>query len=229
MNVLTATAVLLIVAPGFARGAGALDALSGGDKTNALRTALTQSAQAAIANLGVADGFLGNPEVKIALPAKIEKARWLIKAVGLNPQADELVTAMNRAAEAAVPEARALMISAIRQMSITDATEILTGPEDAATQYFRRTTSDALTARFSPIIGKATAKVGLAQKYDEIGGRLTQYGLLNERDATIESYVTQKTLDGLFLMMAKEEAAIRKNPLGQANRLLRRVFGVLGN
>jgi hypothetical protein len=208
--------------------AAALDTLTSTDKTSALRTALTQSAQAAVGRLGVKDGFLGNPEVRIPLPGKLEKARKLLKTVGLGPQTEELVTAMNRAAEAAVPEAKTLLLDSVRQMSIADATAILSGPDDAATQYFKRTTSEKLAARFQPIVQKATEKVGLAQKYNALGGKASQYGLVDARDANIESYVTQKTLDGLFLMMAKEEAAIRKNPLGQSSAILKKVFGLLG-
>ncbi len=209
--------------------AGALDALSATDRTSALRTALTQGAQAAVTRLGAPDGFLGNPQVRIPLPGKLEKGRKLLKSVGLGPKADELVTAMNRAAEAAVPEAKTLLVDAIRQMSIADAKAILTGPEDAATQYFRRTTAEKLSARFSPIVQQATQKVGVARKYNDLAGRLSGYGLIDPRDASIESYVTQKTLDGLFLMMAAEEAAIRKDPLGQSSRILQKVFGSVAN
>jgi hypothetical protein len=209
--------------------AGALDALTNTDKTSALRTALTQGAQAAVARLGAKDGFLGNPEVRIPLPGRLEKARKILKTVGLGPQADELVTSMNRAAEAAVPEAKTLLVDSVKQMSIADATSILTGPEDAATQYFKRTTSEKLAARFAPIVQKATAKVGVAKKYNDLAGQLSNYGLVDPKDASIESYVTQKTLDGLFVMMAKEEAAIRKDPLGQASGILKKVFGTLAN
>jgi hypothetical protein len=212
---------------GHAAEAGTLDALSSADRTAALRTALTQGAQAAVARLGAKDGFLGNPEVRIPLPGKLEKARKLLKTVGLGPQADELTTAMNRAAEAAVPEAKVLLLDSIRQMSIADATAILTGPDDAATQYFKRTASDKLAARFSPIVQKAMLKIGVAQKYNDLAGRLSGYGLIDARDASIEGYVTQKTLDGLFVAMAAEETAIRKDPLGQSSRILKQVFGTL--
>jgi hypothetical protein len=171
------------------------------------------------------DGFLGNPEVKIPLPGRLAKGEKLLRAVGLGGQVDELVTAMNRAAEAAVPEARVLLVDAVKQMSVQDATAILTGPEDAATQYFRRTTSEQLAARFLPIVQKATAKVGVAKEYNDVAGRAAQLGLLDSREASVEGYVTQKALDGLFVMMAKEEKAIREDPLGQSSRLLKRVFG----
>ncbi len=211
-----------------ALAAGPLDALTSQDKSAALRAALTQGAQAAVSKLGVADGFLGNPDVKIPLPGKLAKAEKLLKTLGLGKQADELVVAMNRAAEAAVPEAKVLLVDSIKQMSVADVTGILTGPPDSATEYFRRSTSQKLTERFMPIVKTATAKVGVTQRYNELGGKARQLGLIDEKDATIEAYVTQKTLDGLFVMMAREEAAIRNNPLGQSSTLLQKVFGALG-
>jgi hypothetical protein len=135
---------------------------------------------------------------------------------------------MNRAAEAAVPEARALLVDAVKQMSVQDAASILTGAPDAATQYFRRTTEEQLTARFLPIVGRETGKLQLAQRYDAVATRAQALGLVDKQDASLDGYVTHKALDGLFLMMAKEEAAIRKDPLGQASGILRQVFGSLG-
>jgi len=207
--------------------AAALAALSSQDKTTALRTALTQGAQVAVGKLGVVDGFLGNPEVKIPLPGKLKKGEKMLRTLGLGDEADELVTAMNRAAEAAVPEAKVLLVDSVKNMSVQDATSILTGGDDAATQYFRRTTSEKLTAKFLPIVQKSTAKVGAAQKYNELAGKASQYGLVDSKDATVENYVAQKTLDGLYLMMAKEEKAIRADPLGQSSRILKKVFGAV--
>jgi hypothetical protein len=220
--------VALLLATANALALSPLDAISQRDRSAALRTALTQGAQQAIGKLGVTDGFLGNSEVKIALPGKLQKADRLLRMLGLGPKADELVTAMNRAAEAAVPEARTLLTDSIKQMSITDAVGILTGGQDAATQYFRRTTSTKLTERFLPIVHKNTAKLDLAKRYNDLGGQLAQYQLIDSKDASIDSYVTQKALDGLFLMMAKEEASIRSNPLEQGSKLLKKVFGALG-
>jgi Protein of unknown function (DUF4197) len=207
--------------------AAALAALSSQDKTAALRTALTQGAQAAVGKLGVVDGFLGNPEVKIPLPGKLKKGEKLLRTLGLGDEADELVTAMNRAAEAAVPEAKGLLVDAVKTMSVQDATAILTGGDDAATQYFKRTTSEKLAAKFLPIVQKSTAKVGAAQKYNELAGQASKYGLVDAKDASVENYVTQKALDGLFVMMAKEEKAIRTDPLGQSSRILKKVFGAV--
>jgi hypothetical protein len=210
------------------RANSALDAISSKDQVAALKTALNQSTAAAVGKLGVVDGFLGNPEVRIPLPGKLDKAEKTLKMLGLGPKIDELKTAMNRAAEAAVPEGKTIFVNAVKRMTVQDAAAILTGPSDAATQYFKRTTSAELTSKFLPIVSKATAKVDLANRYDAVAGRARQLGLVDAADAKIENYVTRKALDGLFLMMAEEEASIRKNPLGQASKILQRVFGTLG-
>jgi hypothetical protein len=224
---LLGVAVVALGGPAF--GSSPLDAISQKDQVAALRTALTQGATSAVNKLGVVDGFLGNPKVRIPLPGKLAKAEKTLKIFGLGPQIDELKTSMNRAAEAAVPEAKTIFISAVRKMTVQDAASILTGPDDAATQYFKRVTSEDLTAKFLPIVQKATAKVDLASRYNAVAGKAASYGLIDSADASLESYVTRKALDGLFLMMAEEEAAIRKNPIGQASKILQKVFGALGH
>lgn len=201
--------------------------LSAGERSQGLKTALDQAARLAIDRLGKPDGYLGDPEVRIPLPGKLAKAQKTLKALGLGPQADALVTAMNRAAEAAVPEARALFADSIRKMTVQDAVGILTGPNDAATQYFRRSMSEPLAQRFRPIVTRETQKVQLAQRYDKLAGKAAGLGLIGKEDASLDAYVTQKALDGLFLKMAKEEAAIRANPLGQSSAILKKVFGEL--
>jgi Protein of unknown function (DUF4197) len=211
-----------------AGAAGALATLTSGESTDGLKQALGQATTVAVARLGKADGFMGDPTVRIPLPGKLQKATKTLRRLGLNKQTDALVLAMNRAAEAAVPEASALFKDSIRQMSVNDAMGILKGPEDAATRFFRDAMTDKLAARFLPIVSKATADVQLAQRYNDVAGKASALGLVEPRDANLDDYVTRKTLDGLFLMMAKEEAAIRKDPLGQANTLLRKVFGAIG-
>jgi hypothetical protein len=145
----------------------------------------------------------------------------------MGKQADELINAMNRAAEAAVPQAKTLLVNSIKQMSVEDAKGILSGGEDSATQYFRRTTSGPLSEKFKPVVQKAMAKVKLAEKYDQLAGKAAKFGLVREQDAHLENYVTQKTLDGLYLMIADEEKAIRQDPAGAAGKLARKVFGAL--
>jgi hypothetical protein len=209
------------------------NALSLGDLSNAeasggLKEALIQGAGKAVGMLGKTDGFLGNKEVKIPLPETMKKAEKAMRMFGMGKQADELVLKMNRAAEAAVPEAKALLVDSVKKMSVDDAKAILTGGQDSATQYFKKTTSTAMSEKFLPIVKKATENVQLAQQYNRFAEMGSKYGLVKKEQANLEQYVTQKTLDGVYLMMAKEEAAIRKDPVGQASSLLKKVFGSLG-
>jgi len=202
--------------------------LSNADAVRGLKDALSQGSTAAVSKLGVENGFLGNDKVKIPLPDALKRIEGGLRLLGMQKQADELVTAMNRAAEQAVPEAKSLLLGAIKNMSVQDAKGILTGGDTAATEYFRKTTSSQLTAKFLPIVTRATAKVGLAEKYNKLASRGAQLGLVDEKQARIENYVTQKTLDGLFLMIAEQEKAIRKDPVGAATGMARKVFGLIG-
>lgn len=203
--------------------------LSNKDAVAGLKQALEKGAGSAVAKLGKVDGFLGNPQVKIPLPDSLQQVDGLLRTFGQGKYADELVTTMNRAAEAAVPEAKALLIKTIKGMSVQDAKGILSGGDTAATEYFRSKTAQPLAAKFLPIVQKETAKLKLAQKYDQFAGKAARFGLVDQSQANIEQYVTQKALDGLFLMMAEEEKAIRADPVGQGSKLLSKVFGALGN
>ncbi len=205
-----------------------LGSLSNADAVGGLKDALTQGSAAAVSKLGVENGFLGNDKVKIPLPDALKRVESGLRMFGMQKQADELVTAMNRAAEQAVPEAKALLVGAVKNMSVQDAKGILTGGDTAATDYFRRTTSDQLTQKFLPIVTRVTSKVGLAEKYNNLAGQGAQLGLVDAKQAKIENYVTQKALDGLFLMIAEQEKAIRKDPIGAATGMAQKVFGLLG-
>jgi hypothetical protein len=223
---------LIITALGcLASGNGAfaaeLSSLSNADASAGLKKALDQGIDRAVGKLGVTDGFLKNPAVKIDLPPKFAKAESVMRMLGAGDQLDQLVVSMNRAAEAAVPDSKPLFKRALKQMTLEDAKHILTGGDDAATQYFKKATYAPLKADFAPIISRATAKVKLSESYDAVAKKAVALGVLKPEDATVESYVTDKTLDGLFLMMAQEERAIRKDPLGQASSLLKKVFGAL--
>jgi hypothetical protein len=202
--------------------------LSNQDAVSGLKAALTQSSAMAVSKLGIPGGFLGNPRVRIPLPGSLNKAAGLMRSLGMGKYADELETTMNRAAEAAVPEGKAVLVDAVKKMTVQDAKTILTGGNDSATQYFKSTTSAALTAKFLPIVKNATSKVGLAQQYNTFAEQGAKLHLLSDKQASLEGYVTQKTLDGLFLMMAEEEKAIRQNPLGQTSKLVKKVFGAIG-
>jgi hypothetical protein len=208
-------------------------ALSLGDITNqeasgGLKEALTQGVSSAVGSLGKADGFLGNDKVKIPMPGALAKAEKVLRMAGMGKQADELVTAMNRAAEAAVPEAKALLTDAVKSMSVTDAKNILTGGEGSVTAFFKEKTSAQLTQKFLPIVKQQTARVDLAQKYDAYAGQGAKMGLVKKEDAKIDDYVTRKALDGLYAMIAEEEKAIRANPVGAVGGLAKKVFGALG-
>lgn len=215
----------------FATHANALDVsdLTNKEASGGLKAALIQGAEKAVGQLSAVDGFFGNKEVKIPLPDALKKAERAMRLLGMGKQADELVLKMNRAAEAAVPEAKALLIDSVKKMTVADAKAILTGGDDAATQYFKKTTSVPMAQKFLPIVKKATENVQLAQQYNKFAETGSKYGLVKKEQVNLEQYVTQKTLDGVYLMMAKEEAAIRKDPVGQSSNLLKKVFGALGN
>jgi hypothetical protein len=207
--------------------AAQLERISNQDAVSGLRAALEKGSQAAVTGLGRTDGFLGNPKVKIPLPESLARAEALMRRVGMGKYADELVVSMNRAAEAAVPEARQLLVDSVRKMSVQDAKGILTGGETSATDYFRRTTRDQLHGRFLPIVKRSTAKVGVAQRYNEYAEKGAALGLVRKEQANLDEYVTQKALDGLYLMVAEEEKKIRKDPVGTGSAILKKVFGAL--
>lgn len=225
-RLISAFTLALFATQAFALG---LADLSNQDATGGLKDALVQAAGSAVGKLGVTDGFFGNPKVKIPLPDSLKKVEKGMRMFGMGKQADELTLRMNRAAEAAVPEAKALLIDSVKKMSVQDAKNILTGGDDAATQYFKKTTSGPLAVKFLPIVKKATEDVQLAQQYNKFAETGAKYGLVKKEQANLEQYVTQKALDGLYLMMAEEEQAIRKNPLGASTSLIKKVFGALGN
>jgi hypothetical protein len=218
-------AALMVAAPGTAAPSGTVDALSSRDASSGLRAALGAGIDAAVGRLGKSDGFLSDPKVTIPLPPALEEADRALRMVGLSGDADRLRAAMNHAAETAVAEARPVLKQALQRMTLSDAKAILSGGDDAATQYFRRTTSESLTAKFKPIVAQATAREKLATIYDDYAGKAAQFGLVKGEDAHLNDYVTAKALDGLFYEMAQEERAIRKDPLGQASALIRKVFG----
>jgi hypothetical protein len=211
----------------WAGNAWAVAGLTDADAASGLREALTRGAAKAVDVLGKRDGFLGNPQVKIPLPEKLQKAEKTVRRFGGAKVADQLVETMNRAAETAVVEAKPILWQSIKQMSLQDGLSILKGPDDAATQYFRRTTSEPLTAKFRPIVEAATAKVGVAKYYDKFAGRAAKFGLVDAKDADLDAYITDKALDGLFLMIADEEKAIRKDPVATGSAVLKKVFGSL--
>jgi hypothetical protein len=219
------TALVILTAP----PAAALDlsALSNQEAGTGMRDALVQGAGKAVELLGRPGGFLDNPKVKISLPDTLRRVESGLRLLGMQRQADELILAMNRAAEAAVPEAKALLIDAVQKMTLQDAKKILTGGETSATDYFRRATSAELTKRFLPIVTRWTEKVGLATQYNSLVERGASLGLVG-KDERIENYVTREALDGLYSTIAEQERALRRNPVGAATGAARKVFEMLG-
>jgi hypothetical protein len=224
---LCAAAVTTLLLATQAHAVGLAD-ISNKDAAAGLKEALTKGSQAAVAALGKQDGFLRNERVKIPLPEGLHQVEGMMRSLGMGKYADELVTTMNRAAEAAVVEAKPLLVNAVKNMSLQDAKAILGGGQDAATQYFKRTTSGPLTDKFLPIVTKATQKVKLADKYNEFAGKGAKFGLVDAKDADLNKYVTRKALDGLFLMIADEEKKIRQDPVGAASGIISKVFGAIG-
>jgi hypothetical protein len=209
---------------GFPQGAAA-GPFSGGEAASGVRVALERGAAAAVSRLGRTDGFLGNPSVRIELPGFLRDVAQLLKATGQGRRVDELSTAMNRAAEAAVPHARALLVNAVQSMSVDDAVNIVRAGDNSATLYFSSKTREPLRIKFLPIVERATLKVALAKKYDALAGKAASLGLLKDEDANLNGYVTGKALDGLFFMIGEEEKRIRKDPLGTGSAILKKVFG----
>lgn len=207
--------------------ASSLGATGGGEAAGALKEVLVQGASRAVELLGRPDGFLGNAQVRIPLPDGLRRVERMLRAAGMGRQVDELVTSMNRAAEQAVPQAKSLLLGAVRQMTVSDAKAIVQGGDDSVTRYFRDRTADELGARFLPVVRRATEQVQLAQQYDRLAGQASQLGLIRQDDARIDAWVTRKAIDGLFVMIAEEERAIRADPARAVGDLARRVFGAM--
>ena len=207
-------------------------ALALGDLTNTeasqgLKVALEKGALAAVSLLGRPDGFLGNEKVRIPLPGFLQDVAKLLKTLGQGKRVDELVTSMNRAAEAAVPMAKDLLVSAVKSMTVTDAKKILAGGDTSVTAFFAEKTREPLGVRFLPVVTQAIEKVGLASQYNSVASKAAGMGLMKKEDANIQQYVTGKSLDGLFYMIGDEEKKIRQDPMGTGSALLQKVFGAL--
>lgn len=200
-------------------------ALSEVDAASGVRVALERGAAAAVSLLARSDGFLGNPKVRIELPGFLKDAAKLLKATGQGKRVDELVTAMNRAAEAAVPEAKVLLLNAVKAMSVEDGLKIVRGGDTSVTDFFSTKTREPIGQKFLPIVSRATEKVSLAQKYDAVAGKAAGMGLLKKEDADLKGYVTRKALDGLYLMIGEEEKKIRRDPVATGSVILKKVFG----
>jgi hypothetical protein len=214
-----------------------LSGLSQDQMVGGLKEALEKGVQQAVASLGKTDGFLKDANVKIPMPESLQKVEKTLRTLRQDKLADEFVTTMNRAAEQAVPEAAPVLGDSVKQMSITDAKTILTGTNNAATHYFRRTSETNLYVRFLPIVKSATEKAGVTEAYkrmtDKASGGFGGFSglgasMLGKQAPDLDDYVTRKTLDGLFVKIAGQEKLIRENPVARTTDLLQKVFGALG-
>ncbi|HPU53811.1 MAG TPA: DUF4197 domain-containing protein [Burkholderiaceae bacterium] len=220
---------LAVLAPVIAlpRAASAQAALSEQDAATGIRAALEKGALAAVELLGVNDGFLGNPRVRIPLPDSLRKVRSAARVFGLDHEFEALEVGINRAAEAAVPQGKALLVEAARKVTVRDALDIVRGGDDSVTRYFRSSAGEQITARFLPIVSKSIGKLDLARKYDRLAGQAGRLGLVKEDQATLDRYVTGKAVDGLFLVIADKERSLRADPIGSGSAILKKVFGGL--
>ncbi len=202
------------------------NALSNEDIANGLKQALDKGVTYAVDNLGQTGGFSNNEAVRIPMPEKLEKVETLLRKVGQDKYADEFVGTMNQAAEAAVPLTLEVLKDGVKNMTFDDAKQILSGTDNAATEYLRKTGSDSMREKISPIVKDATDKAGMTRVYKDMYGKLGYMGnFMKPEDYDIDSYITDKTMDGLFTMIAQEEKKIRDNPVERTTDLLKNVFG----
>ncbi|MFV1996556.1 MAG: DUF4197 domain-containing protein [Acidiferrobacterales bacterium] len=232
-------AVLLVLLPVWASNAGLLEDLqrelqkqsgtaapSQQQMVAAVRQALEQGGVHAVDSLGKRNGFLGNPKVRIPVPPQLRSIEQGMRQLGQGKKADLFITSLNRAAERATPLAKDILVGVIRKMTVQDVLKIVRGPENAATTYFRNKTSKQLTKAMLPIVADATNKVDVTHSYKGLirqAGPLAAFVDLKQLD--IDAYITRKTLDGIFLLIADEEMRIRKDPVARTTGLLRKVFG----
>jgi len=192
---------------------------------NGLKEALQQGTSKSSDQLSAVDGFFANAAVKILFPPEAQKAESTLRSIGLGKLADNVILSLNRAAEDAAKQAKPIFINSIKQMTLTDVTNILLGSQDAATQYFKRTTTAQLTASFKPVIQGSLNKVGATKYYGDAANAYNKVPFVTKINPDISAYVTQKAIDGLFLEIAKEELNIRQNISARTSPLLQKVFG----
>jgi hypothetical protein len=219
-------ALLVVLAATWTQAAGLAD-ISSSDASAVVRETWSKGARYAVTSLGKENGLLGNSKVKILLPDSLKSVERAVRTFGMEKQADELISSMNHAAEVAVTKAGPILSDSIKKMSVKDAKDILTGGGDSVSLYFRQSSGDALTRKFMPIIKGATQKLKLRDQYNNFAGKAASFGLLDQKDADLDTYVARKSLDGLFVMIAEQEGTLRSNPLGAGSDLLKRVFGAL--
>lgn len=199
--------------------------LSDGKITDGLKEALRVSTSRAVASTGRPDGFLKNEAIKILLPERLRKVGKGMRMIGMGTQVDALEVGMNRAAEQATPQAKRIFINALTRMTFADARQIFSGGDTAATDYFKRQSTEELTTAFTPIVHQSLENVGVVRQYDELAKNPIVAAAASRENFNLDQYVVGKTLDGLFYVLAQEETRIRKDPAAQTTALLKEVFG----
>ncbi len=194
------------------------------DIATALKQALELGATKSADLLSAQNGFFANPSVKILFPPEANKAEATLRRLGLNKMCDDAILSFNRAAEDAAKTAKPIFVNAVKQMTIKDATNILMGANDAATTYFKNTTTDSLSKVFEPIVGNSIEKVGATRLYSDVAERYNKVPFANKINPDLKQYVTQKAIEGLFKQIAAEELKIRENSAFRTTDLMKKVF-----
>jgi hypothetical protein len=198
--------------------------LSEDEIVNGLKQALEVGTSNAVQTVSQTNGYFKNPQIRIPLPENVKKAEKLLRATGFGSQVDKFELSMNRAAERAAPEAKAIFWDAIKQMSFDDARQILDGSDNAATQYFQDKTASRLQKVFKPITHQAMSEVGVTSYYQKIDDKIKTIPFTDQMNFDLDQYVTDKALNGLFVMLAEEEKKIREDPAARVTNLLKKVF-----
>lgn len=199
--------------------------LTTADVAQGLKEALIKGISTGSDLVSQVDGYFKNPEIKIPFPPEVKKVEERLRQIGLGNEVDKFVMTLNRGAEDAAKQAKPIFIEAIRAMTIEDAWAILRGDDDAATQYLQRTTSGLLREKFKPVIQQSLNKVNATKYYGDIVTRYNQIPLVQKVNPDLDDYATDKAIEGLFVMIAREEKNIRDNPVARTTELLKRVFG----
>ncbi len=202
-----------------------LSTLTDSEINAGLKDALKVGSERVVGQLGALDGFNADPQIHIPLPGSFDKVRSMLDTIGQAGMLDDLELKLNRAAEQATPQAKALFLNSINEMTVDDVQKIYTGPDDAATQYFKGKMSQPLAAAMEPIVADSMAQVGAVQAYDAVMGQYQTIPFVPDVKTDLTSYVVEKGMDGIFFYLGKEEAAIRENPVKRTTEILQKVFG----
>ena len=204
---------------------GGSEDLSVGEIAGGLKDALRVGTESVVGQLGTTDGFNQDPSIHIPLPESLHTVQSTLSKLGMSGMLDDLELRLNRAAETATPKAKALFWDAISEMTLDDVTAIYEGPDDSATRYFQGKMSQPLAKEMGPVVSDSLSEVGAIKSYDDVMGQYDQIPFVPDVKANLSEYVVEKGMDGIFHYLAKEEAAIRNNPVKRTTALLQKVFG----